>query len=108
MAWHTGEQAGLGIPGTITSKIASTPFREFCRRETSCGCSAAPEQQQWPKKDRKISSWMLSSQNDGSYLVENVLELVLSQGRALYVFHGSEFSCHALAILLADGRHFLF
>lgn len=44
----------------------------------------------------------------GTHLIENVLELVLSQCAALHVFDGSQILRHALAILASGRDHFLF
>ena len=43
----------------------------------------------------------------GTYLVENVLQLVLCQGAALHILDGAEFLCHPLAVLLPYRRHLL-
>lgn len=43
-----------------------------------------------------------------THLIEDVLELVLRQRRALDVLDGPQLLGHALAVLLADGRHALF
>jgi len=42
-----------------------------------------------------------------SYLVEHILELELSQRRALDVLHRAELPCHPLTVLLPDRLHLL-
>lgn len=42
------------------------------------------------------------------YLIENILELVLCQGRALDVLNGAKLSCHPLSVFPLDRRHPLF
>lgn len=43
----------------------------------------------------------------GSYLVKNILELVLRQSRALDVLNRTQLLCHAVAVFLTDGLHLL-
>lgn len=43
----------------------------------------------------------------GSYLIKDILELVLSQSRALDVFDSAQFLGHAVTIFFADGLHLL-
>lgn len=41
------------------------------------------------------------------YLIKNILQLVLSQGRALDVFDSTQILGHTVTVLLANGLHFL-
>lgn len=45
--------------------------------------------------------------NSRTYLVKNILELVLSQGRALDIFNRSQLLGHAISVFFANGRHLL-
>ena len=42
-----------------------------------------------------------------TYLVENILELVLGQGRTLDIFNRSQLLGHAISIFFANGLHLL-
>lgn len=44
---------------------------------------------------------------DSVYLIKDVLELILCQGRTLDVFNSAKFLSHPVTVLLADGGHLL-
>lgn len=44
---------------------------------------------------------------DSVYLIKDILELILCQGRTLDVFNSAKFLSHPVTILLADGGHLL-
>ena len=51
--------------------------------------------------------WKRRQKWDISYLVKDVLQLVLCQSRALDVLDGTELLGHAVTVFLADGLHLL-
>jgi hypothetical protein len=48
-----------------------------------------------------------ATKRDISYLVKDVLQLVLRQSRTFDVLDGAELLSHAVTVLLADGLHLL-
>ena len=44
---------------------------------------------------------------DSVYLVEDILQLILCQGRTLDVFNSAKFLSHPVTVFLADGGHLL-
>lgn len=42
-----------------------------------------------------------------SYLIEDVLQLILRQSRALDIFHSTQFLGHPITVFLANGLHLL-